>query len=146
MDFFKALNDAGNFVPVIGKSGTLAQGATPIVVMWDYNALAAKDTLGNLFSGLSILADGSYKLGDWIVISGGGATNPMPNISAYAASKAAVVRLSPAQRAAVLAQAGIAPELLRSAGARVTSAVDFGDVAPGSLAVVVLPVAQRNLK
>lgn len=33
---------------------------------------AAKDTLGNLFSGLSILADGSYKLGDWIVISGGG--------------------------------------------------------------------------
>lgn len=36
--------------------------------------------------------------------------------------KAAVVRLSPAQRAAVLAQAGIAPELLRSAGARVTSA------------------------
>jgi MscS family membrane protein len=33
---------------------------------------AAKDTLGNLFSGLSILADGSYKLGDWIVIEGGG--------------------------------------------------------------------------
>jgi 3-oxoacyl-[acyl-carrier protein] reductase len=28
-----------------------------------------------------------------IVLSGGGATNPMPNISAYAASKAAVVRL-----------------------------------------------------
>lgn len=34
---------------------------------------AAKDTLGNLFSGLSILADGSYKLGDWIVIEGTGA-------------------------------------------------------------------------
>jgi MscS family membrane protein len=31
---------------------------------------AAKDTLGNLFSGLSILADGSYKLGDWIVVQG----------------------------------------------------------------------------
>ncbi len=45
LDFFAALNKAGNFVPVIGKSGTLAQGATPIVVMWDYNALAAKDTL-----------------------------------------------------------------------------------------------------
>jgi 3-oxoacyl-[acyl-carrier protein] reductase len=28
-----------------------------------------------------------------IILSGGGATNPMPNISAYAASKAAVVRL-----------------------------------------------------
>ncbi len=43
--YFAELNKAGNFVPVIGKSGTLAQGATPIVVMWDYNALAAKDTL-----------------------------------------------------------------------------------------------------
>nr|WP_245909731.1 ABC transporter substrate-binding protein [Rhodobacter viridis] len=45
LDYFKAMNDAGNFVPVIGKAGTLAQGATPIVVMWDYNALAARDTL-----------------------------------------------------------------------------------------------------
>ena len=31
--------------------------------------------------------------GKIVVISGGGATNPLPNISAYAASKAAVVRL-----------------------------------------------------
>jgi 3-oxoacyl-[acyl-carrier protein] reductase len=31
--------------------------------------------------------------GKIIVLSGGGATNPLPNISAYAASKAAVVRL-----------------------------------------------------
>nr|WP_245990372.1 ABC transporter substrate-binding protein [Tabrizicola piscis] len=45
LEFFKALNDAGNFVPVIGKAGTLAQGTTPIMIMWDYNALAARDTL-----------------------------------------------------------------------------------------------------
>jgi putative spermidine/putrescine transport system substrate-binding protein len=45
LDFFKALNDAGNFVPVIGKAGTLAQGTTPIIIMWDYNALSARDTL-----------------------------------------------------------------------------------------------------
>jgi putative spermidine/putrescine transport system substrate-binding protein len=45
LDYFAELNKAGNFVPVIGKAGTLAQGSTPIVVMWDYNALAAKDTL-----------------------------------------------------------------------------------------------------
>lgn len=45
LGFFAELNKAGNFVPVIGKAGTLAQGATPIVVMWDYNALAARDTL-----------------------------------------------------------------------------------------------------
>lgn len=45
LEFFKKLNDAGNFVPVIGKAGTLAQGTTPIVIMWDYNGLAARDTL-----------------------------------------------------------------------------------------------------
>jgi putative spermidine/putrescine transport system substrate-binding protein len=45
LEYFAALNKAGNFVPVIGKAGTLAQGSTPIVVAWDYNALAWKDTL-----------------------------------------------------------------------------------------------------
>lgn len=45
LKFFADLNAAGNFVPVIGKAGTLAQGATPIVAMWDYNALAARDNL-----------------------------------------------------------------------------------------------------
>ncbi len=45
LEYFAEMNKAGNFVPVIGKAGTLAQGATPIVAMWDYNALAAKDTL-----------------------------------------------------------------------------------------------------
>ncbi|MGB8818727.1 MAG: ABC transporter substrate-binding protein [Rhizobiaceae bacterium] len=43
--YFAEMNKAGNFVPVIGKSGTLAQGATPIIAMWDYNALAGRDTL-----------------------------------------------------------------------------------------------------
>ena len=45
LDFFAELNAAGNFVPVIGKTGTLAQGATPVVIQWDYNALSARDTL-----------------------------------------------------------------------------------------------------
>ena len=45
LQFFADLNKAGNFVPVIGKSGTLAQGATPIVVWWDYNALSGRDAL-----------------------------------------------------------------------------------------------------
>lgn len=35
----------------------------------------------------------AQKYGKIITLSGGGATNPMPNISAYAASKAAVVRM-----------------------------------------------------
>lgn len=45
LKYFGEMNKAGNFVPVIGKTGTLAQGATPIIVMWDYNALSARDTL-----------------------------------------------------------------------------------------------------
>lgn len=45
LKFFADLNKAGNFVPVIGKSGTLAQGATPIIIWWDYNALSGRDAL-----------------------------------------------------------------------------------------------------
>jgi len=45
LDFFKQLNAAGNFVPVIGKAATLAQGQTPILITWDYNALTGRDTL-----------------------------------------------------------------------------------------------------
>jgi putative spermidine/putrescine transport system substrate-binding protein len=45
LKYFADMNKAGNFVPVIGKAGTLAQGATPIIAMWDYNALSARDTL-----------------------------------------------------------------------------------------------------
>jgi putative spermidine/putrescine transport system substrate-binding protein len=45
LKFFAELNKKGNFVPTIGKSGTLAQGATPIIVWWDYNALSGRDAL-----------------------------------------------------------------------------------------------------
>ncbi len=43
LKFFAELNKAGNFVPVIGKAAPLAQGTTPIVTTWDYNALAWRD-------------------------------------------------------------------------------------------------------
>jgi putative spermidine/putrescine transport system substrate-binding protein len=45
LEFFGKLNKAGNFVPTIGKAASLAQGATPVIVRWDYNALADRDTL-----------------------------------------------------------------------------------------------------
>ena len=45
LKFFADLNKAGNFVPVIGKVASLAQGATPVMIRWDYNALAGRDTL-----------------------------------------------------------------------------------------------------
>ncbi|HBW49101.1 MAG TPA: iron ABC transporter substrate-binding protein [Herpetosiphon sp.] len=46
LDFFSKLNQAGNFVPVIAKQGTLAQGETPIMITWDYLAISARDELG----------------------------------------------------------------------------------------------------
>jgi putative spermidine/putrescine transport system substrate-binding protein len=45
LQYFAQLNKSGNFVPVIGKAASLAQGTTPIIVRWDYNALADRDTL-----------------------------------------------------------------------------------------------------
>ncbi|SOC40352.1 putative spermidine/putrescine transport system substrate-binding protein [Rhizobium subbaraonis] len=45
LNLFAEINKAGNFVPVIGKSASLAQGSTPIVIAWDYNGLSWRDTL-----------------------------------------------------------------------------------------------------
>ncbi len=45
LDFFASLNKSGNLVPVIAKQGTIASGETPIVLRWDYNALADKVSL-----------------------------------------------------------------------------------------------------
>ena len=44
LDFFKKLNDAGNFVPTIAKPGTIDTGVTPVTIRWAYNALSHKDT------------------------------------------------------------------------------------------------------
>jgi putative spermidine/putrescine transport system substrate-binding protein len=45
LEFFKELNEVGNFVPVIAQTGTLAQGETPIIIEWDYNGLTNRDEL-----------------------------------------------------------------------------------------------------
>ena len=45
LGYFAAMNKDGNFVPTIGKVSSLAQGTTPVIVRWDYNALADRDTL-----------------------------------------------------------------------------------------------------
>jgi len=43
LDFFKELNDKGNFVPVIAKTPTVVSGDTPVRITWTYNALADRD-------------------------------------------------------------------------------------------------------
>ena len=45
LQFFKQLNEAGNFVPVDAEAAAVAQGTTPIVMNWDYNLLAMRDKM-----------------------------------------------------------------------------------------------------
>ena len=40
IDFFSALNDAGNFIPVNATPATIASGETKVVFDWSYNNLA----------------------------------------------------------------------------------------------------------
>lgn len=77
LEFFKKLNAAGNFVPTIGKAGTLAQGATPIVVAWDYNALEWRDSLkGNPPAEVVVPASGVLA---GVYVQGISAYAPHPN-------------------------------------------------------------------
>ncbi len=45
LEFWKEMNAIGNFIPVIADQGRIAQGETPIVIEWDYLALANRDAL-----------------------------------------------------------------------------------------------------
>jgi putative spermidine/putrescine transport system substrate-binding protein len=45
LKFFAEVQKAGNFVPVTGRAGPVAQGTTPITLRWDYNGLADRDSL-----------------------------------------------------------------------------------------------------
>jgi len=61
LDFFKKLKEAGNFVPVVAKQGLVVSGETPIVITWDYLALADKDALkGNPTIEVVIPANGRF--------------------------------------------------------------------------------------
>jgi putative spermidine/putrescine transport system substrate-binding protein len=40
LEFFKELNEAGNFVPIDGDSRTVGIGETPILIDWSYNSIA----------------------------------------------------------------------------------------------------------
>ena len=71
------------FFDIMLKTATFLVGSYLVLITWNIDisawltsagvagivlGLAAKDSLANLFSGIFILADGPYKLGDYIVI------------------------------------------------------------------------------
>jgi putative spermidine/putrescine transport system substrate-binding protein len=45
LEFWKEMVANGNFIPVIADQGKIAQGETPVVMEWDYLALANRDSL-----------------------------------------------------------------------------------------------------
>jgi putative spermidine/putrescine transport system substrate-binding protein len=40
LEYFKQLNEAGNFVPIDGDSRTVGIGETPVLIDWSYNSIA----------------------------------------------------------------------------------------------------------
>jgi putative spermidine/putrescine transport system substrate-binding protein len=73
LKFFADLNKAGNFVPIIAKTGQVAKGETPISITWDYLSLADADTL-----------NGNPKITTVVPTSGVVAGIYIQGISAYA--------------------------------------------------------------
>jgi putative spermidine/putrescine transport system substrate-binding protein len=61
LDFFKKLNDMGNFVPVIASKTTVTQGETPVRITWTYNGLGDRDALkGKTNITVSVPASGRF--------------------------------------------------------------------------------------
>jgi putative spermidine/putrescine transport system substrate-binding protein len=59
LEYFKQLNDAGNFVPIDGDSRTVGIGETPILIDWSYNSIANDVALaGNPDIETAVPADG----------------------------------------------------------------------------------------
>ena len=77
LDFFKALNDAGNFVPTVAKQGTLVAGETPIVITWSYLALADRDALAGTVE-VDVVIPTAGKFGG-VYVQGISKTAPHPN-------------------------------------------------------------------
>ena len=45
LEFFKQLNEAGNFVPIDGDSRTVGIGETPVLIDWSYNSILNDENL-----------------------------------------------------------------------------------------------------
>jgi NAD(P)-dependent dehydrogenase (short-subunit alcohol dehydrogenase family) len=90
-----ALRELGSLDALVLNAGIYGpMGATESVSLDEWKRALEINLYGVLLPSRAVIPhfkkNGRGKI---VVLSGGGATNPLPNISAYAASKAAVVRL-----------------------------------------------------
>lgn len=114
----RAINELGSIHILVNNAGIYGPKGNIEDVDWSEWMRAVEVNLfGSVLMCRAVLPHlRRQRYGKIIQLSGGGATNPLPNISAYAASKAAVVRF-----AETLA------EEMRSSG------VDVNAIAPGAL-------------
>lgn len=93
--FAKAISEQKTVDGVVHAAGVYGPfGKVTEISLVDWNAaleINLKGTLNSLVIAARIFEKQGY--GNFIGLSGGGATSPMPRITAYAASKTAVVRL-----------------------------------------------------
>jgi putative spermidine/putrescine transport system substrate-binding protein len=60
LQFWKEMNEAGNFLPVIADIGRIAAGETPVTVEWNYLSLGNRDSLaGNPELDINVPASGT---------------------------------------------------------------------------------------
>jgi len=90
-----ALRELGGIHALVSNAGVYGpMGPTDEVDLAEWKRALEINLYGTLLPCRAIIPHFNQAgRGKIIIISGGGATNPLPNISAYAASKAAVVRL-----------------------------------------------------
>lgn len=90
-----ALREFGSVDVLVANAGIYGpMGPTETVDLQEWRRALDINLFGVLLPARALIPHFKKKnSGKIVVISGGGATNPLPNISAYAASKAAVVRL-----------------------------------------------------
>jgi 3-oxoacyl-[acyl-carrier protein] reductase len=90
-----ALRELGSLDILVNNAGVYGpMGPTETVSLQEWQRAIEINLYGVLLPARAVIPHfkGAGR-GKIIILSGGGATNPLPNISAYAASKAAVVRL-----------------------------------------------------
>ena len=77
LGFFAKLRKVGNLVPVAGTAASLAEGTTPIIIRWDYNALADRRSLEGR-TGVAVVIPRSGALGQHYIMAVTAAA-PHPN-------------------------------------------------------------------
>ncbi|HKQ95062.1 MAG TPA: extracellular solute-binding protein [Aestuariivirgaceae bacterium] len=77
LGFFAKLRKVGNLVPAAGTATSLAEGTTPIVIRWDYNALADRLSLKGR-TGVAVVIPRSGAVGQHYIMAVTAAA-PHPN-------------------------------------------------------------------